>query len=410
MISHSNIIANILQTVTFENIPRKQLGISTQVGLGMVLHYVLREALDLLLLGLLPFGHIYGLTLVTQVAQWRGDAIVVLPRFELASFLAAVQRFRIQHLSVVPPILIQMLSHQETCKNYDLKSIRAVTCGAAPLGVETMEDVKKIYPQWVLAQAYGKSTLPVCAYTRTALTMMIGLTEASPLVTSTSEHDVYPGTSGSLLPGALAKVIDMEGREVTTYETRGELLVQSPSIVIGYLNSEKANAETFVWHDDGRWLRTGDEVVVRKSKNGHEHFAVVDRIKELIKVKVRRSKTPDIGILTDQGYQVAPAELEAHLLAHPYVSDCAVIPVPHPRMDEAPKAFVVRTAEAASLEEDAVRAAVTEHVEKHKAKHKWLAGGVEFIDVVPKSASGKILRRLLRDKEKLAAKARGAKL
>lgn len=112
------------------------------------------------------------------------------------------------------------------------------------------------------------------------------MTEASPAVLSTSELDLLVGSSGSLIPGTKAKVIDINGKEVTEYETRGEMVIQSPSIVLGYLNNEKANAETFVWHEDGRWLRTGDEVLVRKSDNGHEHFLVVDRIKELIKVKV----------------------------------------------------------------------------------------------------------------------------
>jgi long-subunit acyl-CoA synthetase (AMP-forming) len=112
------------------------------------------------------------------------------------------------------------------------------------------------------------------------------MTEASPLVTNTSELDPLIGSSGSLIPGFKAKVIDADGKEVTSHEGRGELLVQSPSVVLGYLNNEKANAETFVWHEDGRWLKTGDEVLVRNSANGNEHFVIVDRIKELIKVKV----------------------------------------------------------------------------------------------------------------------------
>ena len=112
------------------------------------------------------------------------------------------------------------------------------------------------------------------------------MTEASPLVTTTCQHDTLIGSSGSLLPGIKAKVIDLDGNEVTTHESRGELYVQSPSVVLGYLENEKANAETFVHHTDGRWLKTGDEVLVRKSERGHEHFFVVDRIKELIKVKV----------------------------------------------------------------------------------------------------------------------------
>lgn len=221
------------------------------------------------------------------------------------------------------------------------------------------------------------------------------MTEASPVVVQTSELDRLTGSSGSLIPDTLAKIIDSEGNEVTEYEKRGELLVQSPSIVLGYLNNEKANAETFVTHEDGRWLKTGDEVLIRKSEQGNEHIFIVDRIKELIKVK---------------GHQVAPAELEAHLLAHDYIADCAVIPVPDGRAGEVPKAFVVKSSEAGSTSDQEIMKAAAEHVEKHKAKYKWLKGGVELIDVIPKSASGKILRRLLRDKERQARHAKGPKL
>lgn len=221
------------------------------------------------------------------------------------------------------------------------------------------------------------------------------MTEASPTVSSTSELDQLPGSSGCLLPGVYGKVIDADGKEVTGYEERGELLVQGPNVVLGYLNNEKANAETFVTMEDGRWLRTGDEVVFRKSRLGHEHLVIVDRIKELIKTK---------------GHQVAPAELEAHLLDHDFVDDCAVIPVPDDRAGEVPKAFVVKSKKAAGKSDDEVAKAITQHVEKTKARYKWIKGGVEFIDVVPKSPSGKILRRLLRDKEKEARRAAGAKL
>jgi acyl-CoA synthetase (AMP-forming)/AMP-acid ligase II len=108
----------------------------------------------------------------------------------------------------------------------------------------------------------------------------------------TSEADALLGSSGSLLPGAKAKIIDQHDNEVTEHETPGELYVQGPNVVLGYLHNEKANAETFVWREDGRWLRTGDEVLVRKSPRGFEHFFVVDRIKELIKVKVCLLPTP----------------------------------------------------------------------------------------------------------------------
>lgn len=141
--------------------------------------------------------------------------------------------------------------------------------------------------------------------------VVLGMTETATVVTSTSEHDILPGSSGSLIPGIKAKIIDFDGKEVTDYETPGELLVQGPAVVLGYLNNEKATAETFVWHNDGRWIRTGDEVVVRKSERGNEHFVIVDRIKELIKVKVtilpRQSLTERMCpgyILTQMGNRV----------------------------------------------------------------------------------------------------------
>ncbi|KAL6857911.1 hypothetical protein ACO1O0_005357 [Amphichorda felina] len=359
MISHKNVIANVMQAELHDTPARRKMGIETQV-----------------MLGLLPLSHIYGLTLVALLSQHRGDEVIILPRFELDSFLAAVERFRIEQLAVVPPILIQMLANPEKCDRTDLSSVRFAFSGAAPLGGELVEDLKKKYPALHVGQGYG-------------------MTEASPLVTMTSELDPLIGSSGSLVAGFKAKIIDADGNEVTAHESRGELLVQSPSIVLGYLHNEKANAETFVWHEDGRWLKTGDEVLVRNSAAGHEHFVVVDRIKELIKVK---------------GHQVAPAELEAHLLTHPFVDDCAVIPVHDDRAGEAPKAFIVRSKDASGHSHDAAAAAISKHVEEHKARHKWLRGGVEFIEAIPKSASGKILRRMLRDKEKQARREKGSKL
>ncbi|KAH8688456.1 hypothetical protein BGZ61DRAFT_533234 [Ilyonectria robusta] len=359
MISHYNVIANTIQKRTYDSVGREAQGIKTQV-----------------MLGLLPFSHIYGLVPIAHVGTYRGDEIIVLPRFELKSFLAAVQKFRIEQISVVPPILIQMLSKRDECAKYDLSSIRFIYTGAAPLGGETVDELLKMFPNRQIGQGYG-------------------MTETSTVVVSTSELDTLVGSSGSLLPGIKAKIIDSKGKEVTDYETLGELLVQSSSVVLGYLNNEKATAETFVFHEDGRWIKTGDEVLVRKSAQGNEHFVIVDRIKELIKVK---------------GHQVAPAELESHLLTHPLVSDCAVIQVPDARAGELPKAFVVKSLEAAQKSDEETTKAIHLHVEEHKAKHKWLKGGIEFIEVIPKSASGKILRRVLRDHEKKSRKARGGKL
>lgn len=113
------------------------------------------------------------------------------------------------------------------------------------------------------------------------------MTETSTVVISTSEHDIVQGTSGSLLPGCRAKVIGFDGKEITGYNQPGELLIQSPSVTLGYLNNAQATTESYIHDDDGRWMKTGDEVIVTKSPLGNEHFSVVDRLKELIKVKVR---------------------------------------------------------------------------------------------------------------------------
>ncbi len=230
----------------------------------------------------------------------------------------------------------------------------------------------------------------------TGANLISGLTESSTVASTSSELDIDVGSSGSIVPACRAKIIDIEtGKEVTELGKSGELYLQSPSIVLGYLNNVKATSETFVHHDDGRWLRTGDEAMLRKSAAGNEHIVIVDRIKELIKVK---------------GHQVAPAELEAHLLASPLVSDCAVIQVPDDSAGEVPKAYVVKARDTGGKSDEDLARAICKHVEDHKARHKWLKGGVEFIDIIPKSPSGKILRRLLRDKEKAARKAQGAKL
>ncbi|KAI1114196.1 hypothetical protein F5Y14DRAFT_451375 [Nemania sp. NC0429] len=362
MIAHRNIIANIMQIRWHEDGSRRQNGIETQTQVG-----------------LLPMSHIYALVVVVNTGAYRGDGSIVLPRFELKTFLESIQRFKINFMHLVPPIIIQLLRNQELCAKHDLSSVRFIYTGAAPLGAETHEEVLRAFPGIMLGQGYG-------------------MTETSTVVVSTAEHDVVVGTSGSLLPGVRARLLDEDGRDIVEYGRRGELLLQSPSVTLGYLHNERATSETFVFDGDGgRWIRTGDVAVVSLSPAGHEHFAVVDRLKELIKVK---------------GHQVAPAELEAHLLTHPSVGDCAVIPVPDERAGEVPKAFVVKSASAAASGRPDAEVArdIAAHVEAHKARYKWLKGGVEFIDAIPKSPSGKILRRLLRDKEREARRAQGAKL
>ncbi|KAM5347390.1 hypothetical protein ACJ41O_010395 [Fusarium nematophilum] len=258
---------------------------------------------------------------------------------------------------------------------YDLSSIRILYTGAAPLGPETVAETSKTYPTWRITQGYG-------------------LTEAA-VVSFTDALDIDVGSSGSLIPGMRCKIIAVDGKEITEYGKSGELLIQGPSVMLGYLNNDKANADSFLWDESGRWLKTGDEVMMRQAASGNDHLVVVDRIKELIKVK---------------GHQVAPAELETHLLTHPAVSDCAVVPVQDAYAGEVPKAYVVKAKEAKRRPESDVIRDIARHVEEHKAKHKWLKGGIKFVDIIPKSPSGKILRRLLRDQERESTRENGVKL
>ena len=194
------------------------------------------------------------------------------------------------------------------------------------------------------------------------------------MVSSTPFHDVFPGSSGLLLPSYQARIVSTDGTEITAYDQPGELVVKSPSVVMGYLNNPQANKETF---QDG-WMRTGDEAVVKKSPQGNEHIFIVDRIKELIKVKVRM-REDIVGNQANsftKGFQVAPAELEAHLLTHPAVADAAVIPIPDDAAGEVPKAYIVKSSSVSLEDNDRMLIReIRKHVEDHKARHKWLKGG-----------------------------------
>lgn len=145
MISHVNVIANVMQTTAYEKVARQKYGVDTQVGLG-----------------LLPLSHIYGLTVIALNSQYRGDEVIILPNFELDSFLAAVHSFKINQLNVVPPILIQMFHNKAKCDKYDLSSVRWVFSGAAPLGSELVEDMLKRYPKWGIGQGYGMTIHRFC--------------------------------------------------------------------------------------------------------------------------------------------------------------------------------------------------------------------------------------------------------
>lgn len=251
MISHRNVIANTVQISLYDAIDRQEKGPDY--------HDVA--------LGLLPQSHIYGLIVICHASTYRGDQVIVLPKFDLQHYLNSIQKYKINTLYIVPPIIIAMVKNPQLLKKFDLSSVRQIFTGAAPLGKETAEDLNAQYSTWQVRQGYG-------------------LTETCTVVCSTSPTDIWFGSSGCLIPGTVAMVVDPEGNEITGYGQRGELLVKSPSVTLGYLKNEKATKETFVDLPEGRFMRTGDEVEIRKSPKGNEHIWVVDRIKELIKVKV----------------------------------------------------------------------------------------------------------------------------
>ena len=254
MIPHSSVIANTVQVVTHESVEREDI-----IKRNLIQSYTEN------CLGLLPMSHIYGLIVIAHVGPYRGDGVIVLPRYDFKNMLNAVQKYTIRMLYLVPPMIIHLTNAKDIVKDYDLSCVRACFTGAAPLGKETADSLQEMFPDWAIKQGYG-------------------LTETSTVVCSTVPFDIWFGSSGNLLPGYTARLITIEGNEITGYDQPGELCVKSPSLVLGYLNNVKATRETFVELEDGRYMRTGDEAVMKKSENGNEHIWITDRIKEYVKL------------------------------------------------------------------------------------------------------------------------------
>jgi len=315
-------------------------------------------------MALLPFYHIYGLVVVMHFAIFYGMSLVVIPKFNFVDMLKSIERHRINYIPIVPPIVVLLCKHPAV-QDYDLSSLRAMKSGAAPLSAEIIRRLSEVLPNMSIGQSYGM-TETCTTVTFPQLEQKIGT----------------PGSAGRLLPGIVARVIDPNGK-LLGYNQPGQLVVRSPANALRYLNNEQATKETFV---DG-WIYTGDEVII----NEDAELFVVDRIKELLKVR---------------GFQVAPAELEGHLLDHPDVTDVCVVGLQDDYSGELPLAFVVPSPAALErmtkdpAEAAKVKAAIVKHVADAKANYKHLAGGVEFIDAIPKNPSGKLLRRFLRDRAK----------
>jgi len=299
-------------------------------------------------LAFLPFFHIYGMQVLMNGLLANGVTVVTLPRFDLDQALSLVQEHRITRFFAVPPVVLALAKHPAV-DSYDLSSLVQVFSGAAPLGAEiAMEAEKRIGCEVV--QGYG-------------------MTELSPVSHTTPPGMFKAGSSGVTVSNTESRIVDPDTGEDQPFGERGELWVRGPQVMKGYLNNPEATAATL---DSDGWLHTGDVAIIDED----HHMTIVDRVKELIKYN---------------GFQVPPAELEALLITHPKVNDVAVIGIPDESAGELPKAFIVRSPGSEVTAED-LQAFVAEHVASYK--HIRL---VEFIDEIPKSASGKILRRLLRD-------------
>ncbi|MCZ0207998.1 4-coumarate--CoA ligase family protein [Streptomyces sp. UMAF16] len=306
-------------------------------------------------LAVLPFFHIYGLTALMNGPLRKGATVVVLPRFDLETFLAAIERHRITGLYVAPPIVLALAKHPAVGR-YDLSSLEYVISAAAPLDARLARACSERLGLPPIGQAYG-------------------MTELSPgthVVPLDRLREAPAGTVGRLLPGTEMRIVSLDdpGRDLGPGEP-GEILIRGPQVMKGYLGRPDATAALI---DPDGWLHTGD--VGHTDADGW--LFVVDRVKELIKYK---------------GYQVAPAELEALLLTHPGIADAAVIGARDADGNEIPHAFVVRRPGADGPAEDEILGFVAERVAPYKRVRR-----ITFTDTVPRAASGKILRRQLRER------------
>jgi len=326
MLTHRNLVANLAQIEAVERADLRAL------------------------IGVLPFFHIYGLVVILNFGLRLGATIVTLPRFDLELFLKALQDWRVDLAHIVPPVAVALAKHPAV-DQYDLRHLRALFSGAAPLGPELTDAIQRRLKVTV-HQGYG-------------------MTEASPVTHySDCRSTPLPGTVGRLAPSTEGRIVALDSGTDTVPGEPGEVWVRGPQVMKGYLNNAEATARTL---DQDGWLHTGDIGTV----DPEGYLTIVDRLKELIKVK---------------GYQVAPAELEGLLLKHPRIADAAVIPVDDEECGQRPKALVVIRGKLTAEE-------VIEFVRTQVAHYKRLKC-VELVDAIPKSASGKILRRVLVDRER----------
>ena len=329
MLTHFNLVANLTQIDAVEGIDSNAV-----------------------LIGILPFYHIYGMTVIMNAAVRAGATIVTMPRFDLEQFLGLIQEYRVTTGYLVPPIVLALAKHPAV-DQFDISSLRNVMSGAAPL------------PESVATGAAARNNMLV--------RQGYGLTESSPVThTNPTSRELRITSVGTSLPNTDWRIVDIDTGHDAPEGELGEVWVRGPQVMKGYLNNEEATRDMI---DADGWLHTGD--IGKADADGYLY--VVDRLKELIKYK---------------GFPIAPAELEAAVQSHPAVADAAVIPSPDDEAGEVPKAFVVLRPDAQATADD-IMAHVAQHVAPHKKVRK-----VEFVDAIPKVPSGKILRRQLVERER----------
>ncbi|KIW23841.1 uncharacterized protein PV07_12010 [Cladophialophora immunda] len=363
MTTHKNLVSNIQQWDA--QMPGETTGKQTTVAF-------------------LPFSHIYGLTSFVAINTFVGNTAVVLSRFDLELFLSCCQKYRPEMVSLVPPVMLLMAKHP-LMKKYDLSSLKRLFCAAAPLSVELRQAVEARFKE-----LYGTTILGLQAW---------GMTETSPLGAAVPPtRPDKRNTVGCITPNMEYRVVDPETMQDTGYEpdgsaVPGELWCRGPNVTKGYYRNQEATNSGFATDEQGKlWFRTGDIGTI--DKDGF--LTIVDRIKEMFKYK---------------GLQVIPSELEGKLLEHPDIEDSCVVPQwVEEQATHVPVGFVVISQKAKARGEKNVVADIDKWLNARVANHKKLRGGIHVIDAIPKSPSGKILRRELARMLKESSARTGSKL
>ncbi|RAR01194.1 4-coumarate-CoA ligase-like protein [Stemphylium lycopersici] len=319
-------------------------------------------------LGVIPMYHSYGMILWILRVNLTRNTTILLPKWNVEAALRSVQDYKITHLPLVPP-LVRQLALSPLTQKYDLSSVVAAASGAAYLPPDVAVDLARKLPQGAAApvpSGYGLSEAASIA--SPAAPGIFGLEPAGPPMI------------GYLLPGIEARVVDPESLLDVPRNAKGELWVRGKVVTPGYFKDEAATKEILV---HGGWLRTGDLV----QRDDCDRVLYLDRFKEMIKVK---------------GLQVAATEVEDTLLQHPehLVSDACVAGVESGRGDRevGVRAWVVLKDGGRALGEEGVKRKLREWVEGRLSRYKWLTGGIEVVDLIPRTPSGKMLRREMRDR------------